>query len=451
MTCIHSLKCSNLDQWILETESESNNCSLTQNASLSREWLETLQLSRLNQLLQKLRAKQLSPYLLPERLHSLDELKTLPFTTPQMLSEHPGRYLQISQSAVSRVISGATSGTTGPAKRVFYTAQDTRHTIGFFAAGISEMAAPGEKVLIDFPFSGSFGLGDLISQAVSKIGSIPVPGFPDGTYAKRCQHILTHQPDCYIGFPVPLLSLIRFWQTDPAFCSVPFPIRRALISGDSCPKGVIKELETLLGSRLFPHYGSREMGLGGAITCPAHEGMHLRENHIIAEIIGPDMQPVPDGEWGELVITTIGLEAMPLLRYRTGDYTRFLPDPCSCGSITRRLDSISRSQTGQKDSGFSIFSIEELDSLLFSVPELIDYRIHMNIGTDIFSVNLDILSASGKARQQLADVLDVFFTRCPKYNRQSFSQSTDNIILNEKKCLPEDTSLYSGKRYIITL
>ena len=101
------------------------------------------------------------------------------------------------------------------------------------------------------------------------------------------------------------------------------------------------------------------------MTCPAFEGMHLRENHIIPEIIDEDGNVLPDGEYGELVLTTIGAEAMPLIRYRTGDYTRILP-PCQCGGVTRRLDTVSRRE--------GKLSIEELDSALFRIPELVDYR-----------------------------------------------------------------------------
>ena len=86
-------------------------------------------------------------------------------------------------------------------------------------------------------------------------------------------------------------------------------------------------LETSLGSRLYPHYGSRECGLGGAVTCPVFERMHLRENHIIPEIIDKHGNVLPEGAYGELVIITIGQQAMSLIRYRTGDFTRILPLP----------------------------------------------------------------------------------------------------------------------------
>ena len=144
------------------------------------------------------------------------------------------------------------------------------------------------------------------------------------------------------------------------------------MSGDACPAAVIRGCEAILGSRLFPHYGSREMALGGAICCPAHEGMHLRENHVIAEIVGEDGSPLTPGDWGELVITTIGMEAMPLIRYRTGDITRVIPGCCPCGSEVLRLDTVRRRDGGDE--------LATLDETLFSLPFVADYRAELRDG-----------------------------------------------------------------------
>ncbi len=342
------MKKTKLENWIAQLEAL---------PELSREGLEALQLRRLNETLKRLKDRGGFYRDYPEKLDSLEQLQTLPFTTAADLAAFPNKFLLTSQSEVSRVISGATSGTTGPAKRVFYTDTDTAHTIGFFAAGISEMLAPGERCLIAFPFTGPFGLGELIARAVERLGAVPIPAGFGQSWFELCQLIRQTRPDTYIGFPVPLLSLTRLYGAD-------FPIRRALVSGDACPTGVMEALEQALGSRLYPHYGSRECGLGGAVTCPAFEGMHLRENHIIPEIIDEHGRVLPDGAWGELVITTIGADAMPLIRYRTGDFTRILP-PCPCGGVTRRLDAVSRRE--------GPLSMEALDSALFPIPELIDY------------------------------------------------------------------------------
>ena len=340
----------NLENWIEHIEAL---------PELTREGLDELQLRRLNEMLGRLKARGGFYRDYPEKLDTLADLRKLPFTTAADLAAHPGRFLITSQSEVSRVISGATSGTTGEAKRVFYTETDTEHTVGFFAAGISEMLAEGESCFIAFPFTGPFGLGDLIAQAVERLGAGPIKAGFGQTWGEMLELVRQTQPDTYIGFPVTLLSLLRLYGDG-------FPVKRALVSGDACPEGVMAELEKALGSKLYPHYGSRECGLGGAVTCQAFHGMHLRENHIIPEIIDENGQVLPDGEYGELVITTIGAEAMPLIRYRTGDFTRILP-PCPCGGVTKRLDMVSRREEE--------LSIEGLDSALFRIEGLVDYRV----------------------------------------------------------------------------
>ena len=382
---------------------------------LTRDGLESLQLKRLNETLMRLKQRGGFYKDYPEKLESLCELQNLPFTTAADLSAHPGKFLLTSQSEVSRVISGATSGTTGPAKRVFYTAIDTEHTVGFFASGISEMLSAGEKCLIAFPFTGPFGLGDLIAQAVERLGAIPVRAGFGQTWSELITLVREMRPETYIGFPVTLLSLARMYGDD-------FPIKRALVSGDACPKGVMEELETVLGSKLYPHYGSRECGLGGAVTCPAFEGMHLRENHIIPEIIDENGNVLPDGEYGELVITTIGADAMPLIRYRTGDYTRILPQ-CLCGGVTRRIDTVSRREGS--------ISIEELDSKLLHIPELVDYRASFDGKLTIEARTL----CEGVQRQIYDGVKEIY----PDLQ----------INVQTSLCRQSDRPMYLGKRHIV--
>ncbi len=397
-----------LDNWICKTEAL---------PELTREGLESLQLRRLNETLSRLRQRDGRYRDYPEQLDALTDLRTLPFTTPQMLAENPGKFLLTSQSEISRVISGATSGTTGLSKRVFYTQGDTEHTVGFFAAGISEMLHPGETCCIAFPFTGPFGLGDLIAKAVERLGAVPVKAGFGQSWGEFCNLIGETQPETYIGFPVTLLSLARMYGEG-------FPIQRALVSADACPEGVMAELENLLGSKLYPHYGSRECGLGGAVTCPAFEGMHLRENHILPEIIDENGNVLPDGEYGELVITTIGLEAMPLIRYRTGDYTRILP-PCPCGGITKRIDRVSRKE--------GPFSMETLDSALFPIPGLVDYRV-------CFDGRLEI-----EARTLAPDLEETLLETAKHLYPQ------EKIRIHTSLAQPTDRPMYLGKRHIVSL
>ena len=396
----------NLESWIEELETL---------PELTREGLDALQLKRLNEMLARVKARGGFYKDYPEQLESLEQLQTLPFTTAEDLANHPGKFLLISQSDVSRVISGVTSGTTGPAKRVFYTQQDSEYTVGLFAAGISEMLNPGEKCFIAFPFTGPFGLGDLIAQAVERLGGIPVKAGFGQSWGEMLALMEETKPETYIGFPVTLLSLIRLYGKE-------FPVKRALVSGDACSVGVMEELEKALGSRLYPHYGSRECGLGGAVTCQAFEGMHLRENHIIPEIIDEQGNPLPDGEYGELVLTTIGAEAMPLIRYRTGDFTRILP-PCPCCGVTKRLDRTSRRE--------GLISMEALDSCLFRIPELVDYRAGFD-GT---------LRIDANCTASVEETILAAAQKC--YPAMDVSVSVEQSHLAQRPC-------YLGKRWIIT-
>ena len=325
--------------------------------SVTRESLDLLQLEKLNAVLKREKARGGFYKDLPEHLDSLAELQTLPFTTEEDLARNAPGLLLCSQAEIRRILSDATSGTTGAAKRVFYTEGDLAGTVALFAAGLGELIFPGSVTMICFPFSGPNGLGELISEAVTRLGARPLKLGAGLTYGEYAAVMEREQPDSFVGMPVQLLSLLRVCGRGS--------LRRALVSGDACPEAVLRACEEILGSRLFPHYGSREMALGGAICCPAHEGMHLRENHVIAEIIDDAGRPLPRGEVGELVITSIGREAMPLIRYRTGDYTRVLPGPCPCGSEVLRLDTVRRRE---------VSGLEALDETLFSLPFVADYR-----------------------------------------------------------------------------
>ena len=375
--------------------------------NLSRSEIEAVQLNKLNRILALEKARDGFYRDLPGHLDNLSELETLPFTTDEDLAYHAGGLLLRSQSQVQRVLSDATSGTTGAAKRVFYTEGDCENTVGLFMAGLGELVFPGSVTMICFPFSGPHGLGELIAEAIEGLGAKPLKLGVGLRYGEIRKIMETELPDTFVGMPVQLLSILRTCGKGS--------LQRALVSGDGCPDAVITACEEILGTKLFPHYGSREMALGGAITCQAHEGMHLRENHVIAEIVDKTGHVLPCGEWGELVITTIGMEAMPLIRYRTGDLTRILPDPCSCGSEVLRLDVVRRKDTEE---------MCQLDEALFSLPNVVDYRAERREG----KLFLTVLS-SGEGNVSVPENAELVL--CP--------------------VKMEDRPLYTGKRRIVEI
>ena len=391
--------------------------------TLTRRDIEAVQLKKLNRLLSCEKERGGFYGNLPDRLDSLADLASLPFTTDEDLAHRAGGMLLTSQGEVQRVLSDATSGTTGAAKRVFYTEGDLERTVRLYMAGLGELIFPGSITMICFPFSGPFGLGELIAEAISRLGARPLRLGPGLSYGEYRDVLAQEQPDTFVGMPVQLLSMLRVCGRGS--------LRRALVSGDACPESVIQACESILGSRLFPHYGSREMGMAGAITCPAHEGMHLRETDVIAEIIGPDGTVLPHGETGELVITTVGMEALPLIRYRTGDFTRILPSPCPCGSEVIRLDRLHRG--GEED------LLSRLDDALFRLPALADCRIERTSAG--FTVHA--LVTPQPARQ----LPEAAFEAQLRRTLQEFIPG-DAFHLELADVTDTDRSLYPGKRRI---
>ena len=394
---------------------------------LSRKEIEAVQLAKLNRLLTREKERDGFYRGLPDHLESLTELAALPFTTDEDLAHHAAGLLLTSQGDVRRVLSDATSGTTGAAKRVFYTEGDCENTIRLYMAGLGELVFPGSVTMICFPFSGPYGLGELIAEAIMRLGAKPLKLGASLSYGEYREIMESEHPDTFVGMPVQLLSILRTCGKGS--------LKRALVSGDACPDSVISACEDILGTKLFPHYGSREMGMAGAITCPAHEGMHLRENHIIAEIIGPDGTVLPRGEYGELVITTIGMEALPLIRYRTGDYTRILPRPCPCGSETVRLDKLSR-----KPAYGHFADILPLDEALFTLPGLIDYRARWEPEENG--------TAPGGTLQITSLTSELTTDREVERAAQTVFPDTE-ITVKSRQVSLSDQALYHGKRQVI--
>ena len=403
------MKRSRIDAYIMEKEAL---------PEVTRESLDALKLGKLNALLKREKERGGFYKNLPERLDSLEELKNLPFTTEENLAQNAPGLLLCSQSKIQRVLSDATSGTTGAAKRVFYTEGDLENTVKLYMAGLGELVFPGSVTLICFPFSGPFGLGELIAEAITRLGARPIKAGPFLSFGEYAALMESEKPDTFVGMPAQLLGILRFCGRGSLRC--------ALVSGDACPDSVMGGCEAILDTKLFPHYGSREMGMAGAISCEAHEGMHLRENDVIAEIVDEAGRILPTGERGELVVTTIGMEAMPLIRYRTGDYTRILPGPCPCGSAALRLDRVTRKAKA--------LSADVLDEILFADPAVVDCR-YEHTGERL-AITVLTNGASGEAA-----LLSRLCAAVPALR----------IVLTTRPAGPEEHALYAGKRTISRL
>lgn len=346
---------------------------------MAQEQLNRYQLTQLNDTIQ--RAKQLSFFYRKHladtgTLTELADLAMYPFITPADVSEHALRMICGSQSEIIRVVTLATSGTTGNPKRVYFTADDQELTIDFFRCGMSGLVGPGDTTLILLPHEPLGSVGDLLVRGLKRIGAAPVPyGFVrevPAAVAAMCKV----QATCLVGVPVQVLAMARYWEAAENCTWRPSQV---LLSTDYVPQAIVLELNRIWQCEVHEHYGMTEMGLGGGIECSVHQGYHLREADLYVEIVDPESGRVlPDGDYGEVVFTTLTRRGMPFIRYRTGDISRILPGKCPCGSWLRRLEAVRSRKNGcvWLGEGRSL-TMSELDEVLFPLAGVIDFSVEV--------------------------------------------------------------------------
>ena len=329
------------------------------------------------------------------QLSGLDDLRRLPLTSADDLRRNDPPLLCVSQSEISHVVTLETSGTSGTPKRLFFTPDDLDATLDFFAHGMRLPARAGDRVLILFPGERAGSVGDLLARALACMGASAVMlGWPRDLSAAATV-LRRERPDVVAGAPVPMLALARYAA---ALDSSPIHIRSVLLSADHVAASVRHGLAKLWGCEVYEHYGMTEMGLGGAVDCPAHAGYHVRESELLVEVIDPvSGKPVAPGTAGEVVFSTLNLRGMPLIRYRTGDLSRLLPGVCACGSVLTRLERI----IGRVDGRLSFadageLTIGALDEMIFAFEDIADFEAIVEPGTPPV-LNI-VLSVTGDAR-----------------------------------------------------
>lgn len=302
---------------------------------------------------------------LPAGADSAD-LETLPFTTADDIRGDPMGFVCVSQSDIHRIVTLDTSGTTGAPKRVSFTLADQELTIDFFEVGMSTFTDPGDRVLILLPGETPGSVGDLLATGLTRLGAVPIKHGPVRDPAAALEVMTRERVDVAVGVPTHVLSLARR-NPSPRLKSV-------LLSTDHVPGAVVRAIEDAWGCVVYNHYGMTEMGLGGGVECEAREGYHLREADMIFEIVDPDTgRRCPDGRYGEVVFTTLTRAAMPLVRYRTGDVSRFVDRACPCGSSLALLEQVRHRLDGLIPLGGAHLTMADLDDALFPLDHVVDF------------------------------------------------------------------------------
>jgi phenylacetate-CoA ligase len=302
----------------------------------------------------------------PDEFRSLEDLRKLPFTTKADLREnHPYGLFAVPLRDVVRV--HASSGTTGLSTAVGYTRNDMRtwsnlNARVLVAGGVTK----DDVVQIAFDyglFTGAFGL----HQGAERLGASVVPVSSEN--ARRQVGIMRdYRTTALVTTPSHALNVADAMiemGVNPAALS----LRHGLFGAEPWSESMRREIQEKLEIVATDNYGLSEvMGPGVAGECLERSGMHLAEDHFVFEVIDPDtLAPVPDGQVGELVITTLTKEAIPLVRYRTRDLTAILPGPCACGRTFRRMARVK----GRTDDmiiakGTKVFP-SEIEAVLFEI------------------------------------------------------------------------------------
>ncbi|HTP08556.1 MAG TPA: AMP-binding protein, partial [Anaerolineae bacterium] len=155
-------------------------------------------------------------------------------------------------------------------------------------------------------------------------------------------------------------------------------LKAVLLSTDHVPNAIKHVIEATFDCKVYNHYGMTEMGLGGGVECEAQCGYHLREADLYFEIIDPSSGEVlPAGECGEVVFTTLTRRGMPLIRYRTGDVSRFIPGHCPCGTQLKTLERITHRWSGRVPINAHYLTMADLDEALFAIDGVLNFTATM--------------------------------------------------------------------------
>jgi phenylacetate-CoA ligase len=337
-------------------------------------------------------------------LHGVDDLSAFPMTTIEDLQNSGPQFLCVSQSQVERIVTLQRPDRAETVRRIYFSENDLELTIDFFHHGMTALVHPGQKVLILMPGDRPGSVGDLLDKALSRAG---VRGFVHGIVqdpARTIREIIDKEIDNLVGIPTQVLALARH---EDAGAIPAGRISSVLLSADYVPSTIANELQRAWKCKVFGHYGTTEMGLGGGVECEAGQGYHLREADILFEIVDPASgRSLPDGQIGEIVFTTLSRAAMPLLRYRTGDLSRVLADPCPCGTVLRRLEKV----RGKVNEMIRLRSgdwlgIADLDEVLFALPGIVNYLASLTRAHDVDRLEISIYPGSNEILPELEEIL----------------------------------------------
>ena len=404
--------------------------------TMTRPEIEKLQLERLQKTVKhcmnspfyKKRFEEIN--LKPEDIQSLDDLRKIPFTTKQDLRDtYPFGIASVPLEKTTRLHSS--SGTTGNPTVILHTQKDLDEWANAVARCLHMVGLRPSDVFQNSSGYGMFTGGLGFQYGAERLGMLTVPAAAGNT--KRQIKFMTDFGTTAVhaipSYAARIYEVMEEMGVDPRRDT---KLKTLIIGAEPHSEEQRRRIEEMLGVKAYNSFGMSEMcGPGVAFECTEQNGLHIWEDYYIVEIVDPDtLEPVPEGEVGELVLTTINREAMPLLRYRTRDLTRILPGECPCGRHHARLDRMK----GRSDDmiilkGVNIFPIQ-IETILLQFKELsTDYLITLETVDTNDEMTIEV---------ELNELFTDDYARLQSLTREISRQLRDEILVTPRiKLMPK--------------
>ena len=314
----------------------------------------------------------------PEDIQSLDDLKRLPFTSAEDLSEgYPFPLRSVPMRDVVRI--HTSSGTTGKRKVLCYTQKDIKDWTHFFARCFELAGLTVEdRVQIAVGY-GPWTAGIGFQMACEAFGSMAIPIGP-GNIETQTEYLINFKSTVLCC--TASMGLLLGEEVERRGIRDKINLKKMIYGAERSSDAMRKRIKSLLGLEdIYDISGMTELyGPGTGIECSAHQGIHYWSDYYILEILNPDTsETLTPGEVGEMVVTTLQKEAVPLIRYRTHDLTSLIQEPCPCGNLFPRHDRLQ----GRTDDMFIFRGVNiypsQIDNLLSSLPGIgSEYQVFLN-------------------------------------------------------------------------
>ena len=343
----------------------------------------------------------------PEDIQTLEDIRKLPFITKEDIAvNYPTGLFAKPMEEIVRI--HASSGTTGKPKIAGYTRNDLA-LWGECVARAMASAGQDSKSVIQVAYGYGLFTGGLGAHiGAETIGATVLP-MSSGNTKKQImfmQDMKSTALACTPSYALTIAEGVAKAGIDPADLS----LQSGIFGAEPWTEGMRKDIEKGLGIKAYDIYGLTEIvGPGVSISCDEHNGMHIQEDYFYPEIIDPEtLEPLPDGEIGELVFTTLGKEGFPMIRYRTRDLCYLMRDKCACGRTTVRMSKI----LGRTDDmliirGVNVFP-SQIETVISKFEELtINYMIYVGRENNKDTFDLEVELAPGLAIDNIKFIEDL--------------------------------------------